>query len=80
MKDTNNTSQIRVTMQARAHLDLLVPAVRKARGLNVSMTDLVSEYILSQPIPRPQAKPAEKKRPRRKPVTPMSQVVPVVGA
>ncbi len=62
--------QVRVTRQARAHLDKLIPAERERRGLNVSMTDVVSELILSQPIPEsiPQPTPAvvEVKRRTRK--------------
>lgn len=43
--------KVRVTKQAREHLEKLIPAERARRGLNVSMTDLVSELILNQPIP-----------------------------
>lgn len=43
--------KVRVTKQAREHLEKLIPAERARRGLNVSMTDVVSELILNQPIP-----------------------------
>lgn len=55
--------KVRVTKQAHARLALLVPAIREQRGVNVSMTDLVSELIMAQPIPQPQA--VEKKRSRK---------------
>jgi hypothetical protein len=58
--------KVRISKQAHAHLIKLVPAVREDRGLNVSMTDLASEAILSIPIPQPQPKPVEKKRQIRK--------------
>jgi hypothetical protein len=54
--------KVRVTKQARAHLEVLVPAIREKRGLNVSMTDLVSEAILSIPIPQPESKKAKQAR------------------
>jgi hypothetical protein len=57
--------KVRVTKQARAHLEVLVPAIREKRGLNVSMTDLVSEAILSIPIPQPTEASASKKRARK---------------
>lgn len=46
--------KVRVTKQAHARLLELVPAIREERGVNVSMTDLVSEAIMSMPIPQPQ--------------------------
>jgi hypothetical protein len=55
--------KVRVTKQAHARLTLLIPAIREERGVNVSMTDLVSELIMSQPIPQPQV--VEKKRTRK---------------
>jgi hypothetical protein len=63
--------KVRVTKQAHAHLIALVPAVRKQRGLNVSMTDIVSELILEMPMPifRPEVttvKPMRKARKARK--------------
>jgi hypothetical protein len=54
--------KVRVTRQARAHLEKLIPAIRETRGLNVSMTDIVSELILSEPIP---AMPTPKRRARK---------------
>ncbi|MBI5950179.1 MAG: hypothetical protein HY865_00865 [Chloroflexi bacterium] len=61
MSENAEYPKVRVTKQAHAHLTRLIPAVRESRGLNVSMTDLVSELILSQPIPQP----VVEKKPRR---------------
>jgi hypothetical protein len=52
MNENKEYPKVRVTKQAHAHLAVLMPAIRKQRGLNVSMTDIVSELILSQPIPQ----------------------------
>lgn len=60
--------KVRVTKQAHAHLARIIPAVREERGLNVSMTDFVSELILSTPIPQPTRAVEEKKRRTRKAV------------
>lgn len=66
MKESAKYPKVRVTKQAHAHLIKLIPAIREMRGLNVSMTDVVSESILSIPLPAP----VEKKRaPRRKVVS-----------
>lgn len=57
--------KVRVTKQAHAHLAKLIPAIREARGLNVSMTDFVSELILNTKLPEPAKAagvPSEKKR------------------
>jgi hypothetical protein len=77
--ESSEYPKVRVTKQAHAHLAKLIPAIRKTRGSNVSMTDLVSELIMAQPIPQLQH-PVEKKRPRRKAVTRLSPALPVVGA
>lgn len=49
--DNTQYPKVRVTKQAHARLLELVPAIRKERGVNVSMTDLVSEAIMSIPQP-----------------------------
>ena len=48
---------VRITPQAHKHLKMLVPALERASGLNVSMTNLVSELILERPIPGNGSKP-----------------------
>jgi len=47
----SNYPKVRITKKAHEHLAILVPVLREKYGLNTSMTDLVSELILSQPIP-----------------------------
>lgn len=82
MKTENSKyPKVRVTEQAHAHLAQLIPAIRKARGLNISMTDLVSEAILAIPLPVITQPIVEKKRRARKPaVTSASQMLSAQGA
>lgn len=71
--EKNEYPQLRVTKQARAHLDKVIPAIRERSGLNVSMTDVVSEAILSIPIPQP-TPAVEGKRRTRKAASPAAPV------
>lgn len=57
MTENSKYPKVRVTEQAHAHLTNILPAIRKERGLNVSMTDLVSQAILNIPLPQQEAKP-----------------------
>lgn len=43
--------KVRVSKKAHAHLAKVLPGIREARGVNVSMTDIVSELIMSIPEP-----------------------------
>jgi hypothetical protein len=61
--DNQEHPKVRVTKQAHARLAQIIPAIRQQRGVNVSMTDFVSELIMSHPIPQPQT--IEKKRNRK---------------
>lgn len=64
MTENRKYPKVRVTEQAHAHLTKLVPELREIRGVNVSMTDIASEAILS--IPLPTLKDDKKKRRPRK--------------
>jgi hypothetical protein len=61
--DNQEHPKVRVTKQAHARLAEIIPAIRETRGVNISMTDFVSELIMAHPIPQPQQ--AGKKRNRR---------------
>lgn len=56
MTENSKYPKVRVTQQAHAHLQKLLPAMKRERS-NISMTDLASEAILNIPLPQPENKP-----------------------